>query len=78
MLLVKAWVLCYGKNASYFYSKKLCVKLQTLSTYVQEVHAITSAVQKWHHHLLRNKFITQTDQKSLEELMTQVVEIVGV
>lgn len=62
-----------GHPVSYF-SKKLCPKLQNSSTYVRELHAITTAVQKWRHYFLGNQFIIETDQKSLRELMNQVIQ----
>lgn len=31
-----------------------------------------SAIHKWRHYLLGNKFIIETHKKSLKELMTQV------
>lgn len=40
-----------GHLISYF-SKKFCLKLLNSSTYVQELHATTAAVQKWRHYLL--------------------------
>lgn len=32
-----------------FFSKKFCPKLLNASTYVRELHAITTAGQKWRH-----------------------------
>lgn len=57
-----------------FFSKKFCTKLKNASTNVRELHAITIAVQKWRHYLLGRKFIIETGQKSLKELMGQVVQ----
>lgn len=57
-----------------FLSKKFCPKLLHASTYVRELHAITTAVKKWRHYLLGRHFIIETDQKSLKELMNQVVQ----
>lgn len=52
-----------------FFSKRLCPKLQCSSTYVRELHAITTAVQNWRHYLLGNQFVKETLQKILRELM---------
>lgn len=57
-----------------FYSKKFCPKMLSASTYVRELCAITSAVKKWRTYLLGRKFVVHTDQRSLRELMTQVVQ----
>jgi hypothetical protein len=57
-----------------FFSKKFCPKLLQASTYVRELCAITSAVKKWRTYLLGRKFTIHTDQRSLRELMTQVIQ----
>ncbi|PNY04552.1 hypothetical protein L195_g000976 [Trifolium pratense] len=44
------------------------------STYVRELHAITSAVKRWRQYLLGHFFIIQTDHKSLKELLTRVIQ----
>jgi len=59
-------------------SKAICPKILTASTYVRELCAITSAVKKWRTYLLGRKFIIYTDQKSLRELMTQIIQTSGV
>lgn len=57
-----------------FYSKMFCPRLQHASTYIHELHAITSAVRKWRHYLLGYPFIIITDHKSLKDLMSQVLQ----
>lgn len=57
-----------------FFSKKICPKLKKSSTYVRELHAITSPVQKQRHYLLGKQCTIETDQKSLRELINQVVQ----
>lgn len=57
-----------------FYSKKFCPKLLNSLTYVRELCTITSAVKKWRAYLLGRKFTIHTDQRSLRELMTQIVQ----
>ncbi|MCH97367.1 retrotransposon protein, partial [Trifolium medium] len=44
------------------------------STYIRELHAITSAMKRWRQYLLGHFFIIQTDHKSLKELLTQVIQ----
>ncbi|WVZ26300.1 hypothetical protein V8G54_004844 [Vigna mungo] len=61
-----------GHPIAYF-SKQFCPKLQNSSTYIRELCAITSAVQKWRQYLLGRHFIIQTDQKSIKELLSQTV-----
>lgn len=48
--------------------------MQYLSIYVRELHAIVAAVQQWRHYLLCNQSMIGIDQKSLRELMNQVVQ----
>jgi hypothetical protein len=57
-----------------YFSKKFCPKLLNASTYVRGLCAITAAVKKWRPYLLGRKFIIHTDQRSLRELMTQVIK----
>jgi hypothetical protein len=57
-----------------FFSKVFCPKLVRSSTYVRELHVITSAVKRWRQYLLGVFFIIQTDHKSLRELLTQVIQ----
>lgn len=44
------------------------------STYMRELCAITTTVKKWHTYLLGRRFVVHIDQRSLRELMTQVVQ----
>lgn len=57
-----------------FFSKQLCPRLQKASTYVRELHAITTTVRKWRHYLLGHHFVIMTDHRSLKEIMTQVIQ----
>jgi hypothetical protein len=67
VLIQKGHPLCY-------FSKQFCPRLLAASTYVRELCAITSAVKKWRTYLLGRKFIIRTDQRSLRELMTQIIQ----
>lgn len=44
------------------------------STYLRELHAITSAVKRWRQYLLGHFFIIQTYHKSLKEFLSQVIQ----
>ena len=56
-----------------YFSKKLGAKLAMASAYVKELYAVTQAVTKWRHYLLRRRFSIKTDHQGLRELMNQVV-----
>ncbi|WVZ17603.1 hypothetical protein V8G54_010585 [Vigna mungo] len=62
-----------GHPIAYF-SKQFCPKLQNSSTYIRELCAITSVVQKWRQYLLGRRFIIQTEQKSIKELLSQTIQ----
>ncbi|PNX94328.1 Ty3/gypsy retrotransposon protein, partial [Trifolium pratense] len=57
-----------------YFSKQFCPRMLQASTYVRELCAITTAVKKWRTYLLGNTFAIYTDQRSLRELMTQVIQ----
>ncbi|PNX92763.1 Ty3/gypsy retrotransposon protein [Trifolium pratense] len=57
-----------------FFSKQFCPRLLRSSTYVRELHAITTAVKKWRQYLLGHPFTIHTDHKSLKELISQVIQ----
>jgi hypothetical protein len=67
-------VLCQKGHPICFYSRKFFPKMLSSSTYVRELCAIRSAVKKWRPYLLGRKFIIHTDQRSLRELMTQIIQ----
>lgn len=66
-------VLRQDRHLITFYSKNLCVKLQNSSTYVRDC-MLLQQFTKWRHYLLENKFIVERNEKSLKELMTQVMQ----
>jgi hypothetical protein len=67
-------VLIQQQHPICYYSKEFCPRLLQASTYVRELCAITSAVKKWTTYLLGTTFTIHTDQRSLRELMTQVIQ----
>jgi hypothetical protein len=67
-------VLLQNDHPLAFYSKVPCPRLAKASTYIRELHAITSAVKRWRQYLLGHFFIIQTDHKSLKEILTQVIQ----
>lgn len=67
VLIQQAHPICY-------YSKQLCSCMLNASTYVRELCAIPSIMKKWCTYLLGKTFTIHTDQRSLQELMTQVIQ----
>jgi hypothetical protein len=63
-----------GHPICYFFSKQFCPRMLQASTYVRELCAITTAVKKWRTYLLGSTFTIYTDQRSLRELMTQIIQ----
>jgi transposase InsO family protein len=59
-----------GKPIAYF-SKALCQRSLSLSTYEKELMTLVAAVQKWRHYLQGNSFIVKTDHLSLKYLLEQ-------
>lgn len=57
-----------------FFSKQFCPKLLHSSTYIRELHAITTIVKQWRQYLLGHAFIILTNHKSLRELMSQPIQ----
>lgn len=57
-----------------FFSKKLCSRMQLASAYDREMFAITEAVKKWHQYLIGRHFCIYTDQQSLRNLHSRVIQ----
>ncbi|XP_042065700.1 uncharacterized protein LOC121809231 [Salvia splendens] len=62
-----------GHPIAYF-SRKLGPRRRVASTYHKELYAIVEAVQKWRQYLLGREFVIRSDQKSLKELLQQIVQ----
>ncbi|VFQ91342.1 unnamed protein product [Cuscuta campestris] len=67
-------VLLQNEQPVAFFSKKLGPRKLAASTYHKELFAIVEAVQKWRQYLLGREFLIRTDQRSLKELLQQVVQ----
>lgn len=57
-----------------FFSRKMCPRLCSSSTYVRELFDVTDAIKKWRQYLLGNTFHIYTDHKSLKSLLTQTIQ----
>lgn len=57
-----------------YFSKHLYPRLMCASTYIHELHYITTVVKKWRQYLLGHLFVIVTNHKSLKELMTQSIQ----
>lgn len=66
-------VLMQNDHPLAFFSRVFCPRMARVSTYIWELHAITSAVKRWRQYLLGHFFIIQTDHKSLKEFLTLVI-----
>ncbi|XP_042032533.1 uncharacterized protein LOC121779292 [Salvia splendens] len=67
-------VLIQGGHPIAYFSRKLGPRRRVASTYHKELYAIVEAVQKWRQYLLGREFVIRSDQKSLKELLQQVVQ----
>ncbi|KAL9440784.1 hypothetical protein AB3S75_019453 [Citrus x aurantiifolia] len=56
-----------------FMSRALGVSKQSWSTYAKEMLAIVEAIRTWRPYLLGQKFIIQTDQRSLKYFLEQKI-----
>ncbi|VFQ69512.1 unnamed protein product [Cuscuta campestris] len=57
-----------------FFSKKLGPRRRVALIYHKELYAIMEAVQKWRQYLLGREFVIRSDQRSLKELLSQVIQ----
>lgn len=67
-------VLLQDSHPITYFSKKLGPRCRVAFTYHKELYTIVEAVQKWRQYLLGWEFIIRSDQKSLKELLQQVVQ----
>ena len=67
-------VLMQADHPIAYFSQKLGPCMLVASTYIKELHAIAEAVHKWRQYLLGHFFIIRTDQKSIRELLQQVIQ----
>jgi len=67
-------VLMQSQHPIAFFSKKLGVRKQAESAYNRELHALVEAVYRWWQYLIGREFVIRTDQKSLTEIFTQVIQ----
>lgn len=70
---IGAVLLQNGHPIAYF-SMKLGPRRCLASTYHKELYAIVEAVQKWRQYLLGREFVIHSDQRSLKELLSQVIQ----
>ena len=61
-----------GKPIAYM-SRALGITKKTWSTYAKEMLAVVEAVRFWRPYLLGQRFVIQTDQKSLKHLLEQKI-----
>lgn len=57
-----------------YFSRRLGPRMRPASTYQKELSAVVEAVFKWRHYLLGRRFVIQTDHRSINELMQQVIQ----
>jgi len=67
-------VLMQDSHLIAFFSKPFYPRLQRSSTYISELHAITTTVKKWRQYLLGHPFVIFRDHQSLKDLLTQVIQ----
>lgn len=71
-------VLLQNSHPIAYYSKVFCPHLQKASTYVHELHAITSTVHKWHHYLLGHPLVILTALLKKYSLATETTQSLSV
>lgn len=69
-----AAILLQDNHPLALFSKKLGPRRRVTSTYHKELYAIVEVVQKWRQYLLSREFVIRSDQKSLKELLQQVIQ----
>ncbi|VFQ92818.1 unnamed protein product [Cuscuta campestris] len=67
-------VLLQAEQPVAYFIKKLGPRKMSASTYHKKLFAIVESVNKWDQYLLGREFLIRTDQRSLRELLHQVVQ----
>lgn len=60
-----------------YFSNMFYPRLSKASTYIRELHAITSAVKRWHQYLLGNFFVIQTHVIQTPEQQFYLSKLLG-
>ena len=68
------FVLLQNGHPLAFFSKKPGPKWKMASTYHKELYAIVQTVQKWRQYLLEREFIIHSNQRSLKDLLSQIIQ----
>lgn len=63
-----------GKRPVAFFCKALSKGSLNKSIYEKELMALVMAIQHWRPYLLRQRFVVQTDQRSLKYLLEQHID----
>ncbi|CAM8882492.1 unnamed protein product [Rhodiola kirilowii] len=66
-------ILLQGHKPIAYFSNQFNRSMQQASTYVRELCALVSAIQKWRHYLLGTRFTIHTDHQPLRTILTQAM-----
>ncbi|GAB2266100.1 hypothetical protein Dimus_037866 [Dionaea muscipula] len=64
-------VLIHDRRPIAYFSKALCARNQSLSTYEKEFLTVLSAVQKWKRYLMSQPFVIKTDHEGLTQILAR-------
>lgn len=74
MLWVRLWVSFWRRTTTQLLILANTFAPLRTSTYIKELHVITSVVKEWRQYLFDHPFIVIIDQKSLKDLMSQSMQ----
>ena len=74
MLWVRRWVSFWRRTTTQLLILANTFAPLRTSTYIKELHVITSVVKEWRQYLFDHPFIVIIDQKSLKDLMSQSMQ----